>query len=324
MKEIGGYLQMETFHGEEFHQGLLRLNLGRTALLYALQELHVSVLYLPRFICDSVTSACRSWNGTVKWYSVTEDFLPSDSFNPERGAYVYLINYYGQLTEEHILSLKQKFGNILVDNTHDFYQKPVQGIPTLYSCRKFFGLPDGAYLYLPERPENYGTLPQDCSALRMSHILGRLEHSASDYYQDMLNTAHSFYSEPVKRMSPLTQNLLRGIDYKEAAQRRRENYKKLESLLGSQNGRAFRMPDVPFVYPFYTSKASFLRKKLAEEKIFVPAYWNNVITQSSPDSTEWDLASHILPLPVDQRYLPEDMNIIAHVLETLQEAGDGL
>lgn len=325
MKEIGGYFQMETLNGKEYHKSLLRLNLGRTALLYALEELSVKVLYLPRFICDSVTSVCESWDGTVKWYPVARDFLPSDSFVPQPGSYVYLINYYGQLTEEKIISLKKKYGNILVDHTHDFFQRPVEGIPTLYSCRKFFGLPDGSYLYLPQIPDSYESLPKDSSSSRMSHILGRYEHSASDHYQDMLDTAHDFYKEPVKRMSALTENLLRGIDYETAARRRVTNYKVLDSLLSAQNGMTFSMPQVPFVYPFYTKQAAVLKKKLSAEKIFVPTYWNNVISQCPSDCTEWDLASHIMPLPVDQRYQPEDMEYMAHILlQHLQKTGDVL
>ena len=28
-----------------------------------------------------------------------------------------------------------------------FYAKPIHGNDTFYTCRKFFGVPDGAYLY---------------------------------------------------------------------------------------------------------------------------------------------------------------------------------
>lgn len=325
MKEIGGYFQMEPLPGKEYHQNLLRLNLGRTALLYALQELKVQILYLPRFICDSVTAICETWDGTVKWYPLAEDFLPARDFEPEAGSFVYVINYYGQLTMDKILYLKDKYENLIVDHTHDFYQKPVEGVPTLYSCRKFFGLPDGAYLYLPQKPFDYEKLPLDSSAARMSHILGRYEHSASDYYQNMLDTAESFYQEPVKQMSPLTRNLLSGIDYESAAMRRQTNYRILEEHLGNFNGKKFSTPQVPFVYPFYTNKAAILKKSLAAQKIFVPTYWNNVIAQCSSDCLEWDFASHILPLPVDQRYLPADMELLARVLlEQLQETGGSL
>ena len=43
-------------------------------------------------------------------------------------------------------SIKKIYGNIIVDHTHAFFQKPLKGIDTLYSCRKFWGVSDGAYL----------------------------------------------------------------------------------------------------------------------------------------------------------------------------------
>lgn len=326
MKEIGGYFQLEDLHGAEYHTDLLRFNLGRTALLFALQALHVKTLFLPRFICDSVTSVCEQSGITLKWYGITEDFLPDLNSFPDREVLpakdtcVYLINYYGQLTDDRILSLKKVLGRILVDHTHSFFQRPLSGIPTLYSCRKFFGLPDGAYLYLPADPEisgNYAALPVDSSSDRMKHILGRYEHSASDYYSDMLSAAHSFFREPVKQMSPLTENLLRGIDYPSAIAKRRANYRTLEELLSSRNPLTPASENVPFVYPFYTKNAPEVKKALAARKVFVPTYWNNVLEQLPRETIEWDFASHILPLPVDQRYDTEDMSYLGNLLLSL-------
>lgn len=37
--------------------------------------------------------------------------------------------------------------NLIVDNVQVFYTPPIKGLDTIYTCRKFFGVPDGAYLY---------------------------------------------------------------------------------------------------------------------------------------------------------------------------------
>ena len=60
---------------------------------------------------------------------------------------VYIVNYYGLFSEEQLISLKNKYGNIVVDNAQAFFTEPVKGIDTIYSCRKFFGVPDGGYAY---------------------------------------------------------------------------------------------------------------------------------------------------------------------------------
>ncbi|MDO4338111.1 MAG: hypothetical protein Q4C91_08510 [Eubacteriales bacterium] len=328
MKEIGGYLQMEQLSGKEYYPELLPLNLGRTALLYALEKLQVRRLYIPNFICDSITAMLFKWAGTVTVYPVGNDFLPAEGFLQSEeaymkdGSYLFVINYYGQITNKMLRSLKEQCGNLIVDNTHSFFQHPLPGVPTLYSCRKYFGLPDGAYLSLPEKPEDFSSLPMDCSNHRLKHILGRYEQSASLYYGQMLDTAHSFYEEPVKQMSLLTRNLLRGINYQKSAAQREENFRILDGLLGAYQPREFYMSEGPFVYPFYSPDAPLLKKRLAENKIFVPTYWNNVIEEAPRDSVAYDLAAHILPLPIDQRYSREDMERIAWVLTGLLKEVD--
>ena len=321
MKEIGGYMELEELSGKEFYPNLLKLNLGRTALIFAINKLRIKKLWLPLLLCDSVTHVCRKCGIELSWYSILDDFtpvLPEKKF--DENEYLYLVNYYGQLSPECLLNLKKKYKNIILDNTHAFFQEPLETIPTLYSCRKFFGLPDGAYLYLDNTPNTETFfLPIDKSAYRMTHILGRYESPASTYYSTMLETAHSFYDEPVKSMSRLTQNLLRGIDYAQVCRSRNENYAILEHSLQTQNHLLLRTPKGPFVYPFYCTDGIQIRKKLADKKIFVPTYWSNVIEDLPKESLEYNYAANILPLPCDQRYNAEDMRRIVSVLNQLMK-----
>ena len=55
MKEIGGYFELERFTGKEYHTDMVRLNLGRTALLYLLKCAEAHTLWVPYFICEAVT-----------------------------------------------------------------------------------------------------------------------------------------------------------------------------------------------------------------------------------------------------------------------------
>jgi hypothetical protein len=54
-----------------------------------------------------------------------------------------------------------------------------------------------------------------------------------------------------------------------------------------------------------------LRKKLAAQKIFVPTYWSDLITDAPKGSVEQRYAADILALPCDQRYDKEDMEVVA-------------
>ena len=47
----------------------------------------------------------------------------------------------------------------------------------------------------------------------MSHILGRYEENAGKYYQAMLDNAAGYEGMEIRKMSRLTGNLLKAIDY---------------------------------------------------------------------------------------------------------------
>ena len=142
MKEIGGYLELEEMSGEEYYPDLIKLNLGRNALVFALEQLHIRKLWLPLLLCDSVTSVCKNSKIELAWYHIQKDFSPALPLKKmDTGEYLYLVNYYGQFSQERLLELQNIYGNILLDNTHAFFQEPLGTIPVLYSCRKFFGLP---------------------------------------------------------------------------------------------------------------------------------------------------------------------------------------
>lgn len=306
MKEIGGYFGLETFTGREYHDGLLALNNGRNALLYLLKARKIKKLYLPWFLCDSVSNLCDRYGYAYECYSIGPDFLPI--FHRELGAdeYLYVVNFYGQLSNEIAIELKARYGNIIFDNIHAFFQKPAEGIDTIYSCRKFFGVPDGGYLATDAVLEE--ELPTDVSKDRMKHVLGRFEGSASDYYGDFKANDHSFGELELRHMSALTHNLLRAVDYEAVRRRRNENYALLDASLGRINNLSLQTPEGPYAYPLYCPNGMELKKKLAQKGIFVATLWPNVLGKE--DSLEKYFAENILPLPCDQRYDGEDMKRI--------------
>lgn len=325
--EIGGYLQMEELPGCEYHPELFALNLARCAFLFAADLRGCKKAYLPYFLCDSVIDAARRHGMAIEFYQIDEAFRPILPHPIDADALFYVVNAYGQLSDEDLISLRDRVGYLLVDHVHDFFRKPLPGMDALYSCRKFFGLPDGAYLAIGEglphskdAAATYATLLEDRSSARMGHILGRYEDGASAHYQTMLKNADTFHQEPPKRMSPLTHNLLRGIDYEAAKAKRNANYDRLNELLGAASKKVFSRTDGPLCYPFYASgNGASLRKALAAEKIFVPTYWSNVVRDLPVDSLEHDFAANILALPCDQRYTPDDMMYLAGKLLKLLE-----
>ena len=321
MKEIGGYFQLEEMPGEEYYPDLYRVNLGRTALLWLLKSRRCRKILLPYFLCESVVHTCQENQIETEFYHLNEKLevlYPKEQL-PE-GEYLYLVNYYGQLSDSRISEYKKIYGNIIVDHTHAFFQKPLKGIDTLYSCRKFWGVSDGAYLstdaVLPMDK------PVDHSNKRMGHILGRYEENAGVYYQEMLQNAARYEGMEIRRMSRLTENLLGAIDYETGRRKREENYRILSEALPAEFIFTRVTPEGPFVYPYYHKEGLKLRRWLAEHKIFVPTYWKNILEECTESSLEYQWAADVLPLPCDQRYGKEEMQYMAERIKEWEAAGE--
>ena len=311
MKEIGGYFGLEQLVSDPYYPELIAVNNARSALAYILRARKVRKIFLPYFLCGSVAHLCADEGCPAEYYRIDADFLPVFDRKLDEGEFLYIVNYYGQITPERTATLKARYGSIILDNVQAFFQRPVCGVDTVYSCRKYFGVPDGGYVsttaILP------APLPQDVSMGRMKHILGRFEgRSASDYYADFKANDRSFAGLGLRAMSALTKNLLGAIDYESVRRQRNENYAVLKELLGSRNPLELTVPDGPFAYPFYCKNGMEIKKRLAEKKIFVPTLWPDVLEQEG--TLEKDYAANILPLPCDQRYDGADMQYICEML----------
>lgn len=309
MKEIGGYIELEKFHMSMMHESAVALNCGRNALWYLCRAKQIKKIVIPKFLCGSVSGICQKAGIEYRIYSIGSNFLPKDvALKPDE--WLYLVNYYGQISNKTIELLKKKYGRLIVDNAQAYFQMPVPGVDTIYTCRKYFGVPDGAFLYTDVFLTD--ELPMDESFERMHFLLGRFERTASEFYDEYVANNHLFAEEPLKRMSKLTDNLLRGIDYDSVRERRTENFRFLHDALCDRNRLNLTVPTGAFMYPLYMENGARIRKKLQTEKIYIPTLWPDVFRICTEKELEYDMAENILPLPVDQRYGVEEMNYIIH------------
>jgi len=304
MEPIGGYFSLELPKHEEYHKDAIRLNTGRNCLEYILRARNFSKVYIPYYTCDVILEPFHKLNVNYEFYHINQEFeIANDILLKVDEALLYT-NYYG-LKQRYVKSLALHYGKqLIVDNTQAFYDKPVNGIDTFYTCRKFFGVPDGAYLYTDQLLDE--KLEQDESYERMSFLLKRIDLGAEAGYADFREQSHLLVGQPIKRMSKLTERLMQSIDYQLAAKRRRENFELLhQALEGSNQYHIHLSADaVPMVYPFLSDQKG-LREDLIDNKLFVACYWPNVLEKVTKDSEEFKMAKALLPLPIDQRYSSE-------------------
>lgn len=315
MREIGGYLELEHFQGHMYYPDAVAVNNARSALLYILKARNIRKIYLPYYLCGDVMALCERENVCYELYHIDADFQPVFDRVPAQNEVLYVVNYYGFADTKREAEILQRYERVIFDHVQAFFQRPILGGDTVYSCRKFFGVPDGGYAVTDARMDQ--PLESDRSNDRFRHLLGRFEGpSASDYYEDFKCNELAFEDSDLLEMSPLTQNLMRGIDYENVRQKREENFQLLSSGLAAQNILHVGALIGPYAYPFYCKDGPLVRQKLAQKKIFVPTLWPNVMEQGN--SLEQDFTANILPLPCDQRYNKKDMTrVLAEVLKCI-------
>lgn len=299
MRELGGYIEFEKYTGQMLYEDGIKLNCGRNALSYLIKTKKIEKIWMPKFMCDSCDKVLLDNRVKVEYYSIGNDFRPI--IEEREKDWLYIVNFYAQLSNEFLSSLGDK---IIVDNAQAYFQSPIPEIDTIYTCRKFFGVPDGAILYTDKKLDN---IPQDESFERMRFLLGRFERTASEFYAEYVANNHFFANEPIKKMSKLTENLLHGIDYEKIKNIRTENFKYLHNRLELINKLEIVVPEGAFMYPLYIDNGEEIRRKLQAQKIFVPTLWPSVFNICEKNELEYDMAINILPLPVDQRYSIDDM-----------------
>ena len=309
MKEIGGYIELDTNHGKEYHDKAIAVNSGRHALEYIIIAKNIRKIYIPYFLCDSIRKMCKKCRCEYEFYNIDINFRPQQTKIKEN-EYIYIVNYYGQLRKNDIIQYVQQFRNVILDNAQAFFDYPVLNVDTIYTCRKFFGVADGGYVYTNKQITE--ELPIDISYERIHYILGRYEEGAEKHFLESTENNNAFENQPLKSMSKLTKNIMSGLDYEYIKKRRTENFAYLDKCFKDVNKLKLTIPKGAFMYPLYTDNGSDMRKYLIKNKIFVPTLWEDVFKDADERMIEYDLAKNIVPIPIDQRYDINDMKYIVN------------
>lgn len=318
MNSIGGYFGLELNNRMIFpHSDGVCLNSGKNALEHILLSLpDISKLYIPYYTCDVVYAPLKKLKIPYSFYSVNVRLEIAEEPTLNSNEYILYTNYFG-IKDRYTQVLAEKYDkHLIIDNAQALFAPRIQGIKTIYSPRKFVGVPDGGIAFVDTDNLTAG-YEQDVSYNRFAHLLKRHDLGAEAGYDDFKENSRELAQQPIKYMSRLTTMLLSSIDYSSIIDSRIHNFNTLHNTLGSINQMQIptnRDYACPLVYPFYTSDGA-LRAKLISKHIYVARYWPNVLDMCAQDSIDYQLADKIIAIPVDQRYNHKDMDRIINEIK---------
>lgn len=318
---IGGYFELELPRKGEWHSGKLKYFSIREGLRVLLQNMvdargRSFRLWLPRFLCPSVGELMATLQGqvSVSYYGLNArlDPLLDSSLRADDVLYVY--NVFGLRNR---VDCEIPDGSIL-DSAHAFFSPPPPHLHTFFSPRKFFGVPDGAYVASERALPVPSPVPVGARAL---YLLKRIDEGPEAGFAEFQSSEATFSLPELRGMSHLSRRILQSIDYAFVKEQRRRNFLVIHDRIGSRNELgalidvALDDPDfVPFMYPFLVEGGEFLRQQLVSERIYTPCLWAGLTEGGLLDAWESRLVVETVHLPIDQRYSEEDMErVLSHI-----------
>ncbi len=318
MKPIGGYLPWEFAEQRDSisRPNTYPVNLGRSGLELILRRRNYRRVFVPRYICPVVFETLRKAGVDYVYYSLDSSFSPVLDAQLASDEALLYVDYFG-IKDATTQALASETRNFIADLTQAFFFEPPKSCDAFNSVRKFVGTPDGGYAFgnfvseldLP-RQEVF-----DCC----THLLMRAEDKTEDGYRYFRANSDAMRDWTPKKISLLSEKILKSVSLEEIATKRRENFLFLHERLTAQNELKIdvdRETFVPLCYPLLVKNGRELKKKLIENKIFVPTYWSNLDSVVSKDSFERRLIDNLVCLPVDQNSNSHDMERIVLSLKT--------
>ncbi|MFN8673296.1 MAG: hypothetical protein U0457_14590 [Candidatus Sericytochromatia bacterium] len=345
MKEIGGFFGLEINKKNfNYHSRAIPLSYGRSSLNLLIKLLNIKKIFIPFYCCNSVISVLEENNIEYVFYSINYKLEIENEIILKDYEFILYINYFS-LKKDYINQISNFYRNkLIVDNTQDFFSKGYKYSFSFNSARKFFGVPDGSYLYFPNKLLNELSLIKcnnkykELNYIIISYLnykinINKRNSPKLDYLIDKIsdnkNKAYIKYlkkEEKIKNdinlISKISEILLANVNLKKVKNARINNYNiynkyfkdiNLLKLLKNEN-------EIPFFYPLLLDKKIDL-KKFYSKNIFIPVFWKDVLERNLYKDSfnfEKNLSDKLLLLPLDHRYNFDDINIVVNnILEEI-------
>lgn len=320
--EIGSFIELQLPKGLEHYaqkKDIARLNTGRSAIWHAFRVTGAKSIWIPYYQCDTVRDTFIKKGVEVKYYHTDRDWNPID-LTPADDEAVLFVNYYGVMSNARMRKLASLSKHPIIDNCQAFFCEPIEGAMNVYSCRKFVGVPDGAYVIGQGAGVFVGEYPQCYSSDTAAFLLMRIEYGCEGKgYEARSVNEHRIDAEDCMKMSKLTRTILDGTDYGHIQQKRRENFAYAHELLGGINQlnplQYYDENTIPMVYPLVVEDDTLIQRLFAA-KHFQGHWWSYICEEHPEESFEHWISRYVIPVTIDQRYGREELEYLASVILT--------
>lgn len=319
IRPIGGFLEFDLPQiGASYHPEAIALATGRSCINFIVQQEQIKRCYVPFYSCDSVVAPFEINGVEVIFYEIDEQLEPLALPDLPEDTYFLYINFFGIKTAVVDRLIERYSSRLIIDNVHLFFEKGYANNWSFTSARKYFGVPDGAYLYPPHNRSISIDLPR-YSPPSIDHLINRLIGDRELAYQQNLAYEEAL-SPNLEKMSHFSEKMLQAIDYQKVVEIRQENFSWLHEQLAAYNQLIINVPPntTCFRYPFLPVNL-IPKGPFYAQQLFIPSFWSDVHHREIEGFTwEKQLSKQLFPLPIDHRYRKDDLKrLVDFILDQL-------
>lgn len=306
---IGGFFEFELSKGNnEYHSDAIKLSTGRACISYILKKTRCQKVFLPFYCCDALFEPMIEVGVEFEFYALNENLELNEVMSLSEGELLIYCDFFGIKSNyaKQLYSIYKE--KLILDETHSFFKAGIIADFSFTSARKYFGVPDGAYLLSSD-------FIGECNFPRFNdisvkHLVDRLvgkQNVAFKEYQEYESSLDS----SIYAMSIVSELLLSHVDFEEVRKARNQNFQFYHEIFSSINQLDIGSTEDCFCYPLLLNK-SIDKAELHKEGFFVPSLWKDVLFRKEVEDfpLECMFSSEILPLPIDHRYSSEELSFL--------------
>lgn len=310
---------------------------GRDAMKAIARIIGGCRVLLPALCCESMILPFSANGCDVEFYKMNHDLTGDEEDVRAKltdGAVLLYMPYFGirPFTDEFLLSLRACGRGIVFveDRTHDvIVPRRDEGFTpdaVLASLRKWAALPEGGMLRtdmgscVSGADARFGDTRREVMEMKVRY-LETWEPELKKEFLDMLHGAERLLDESGEPcgISAEYEALLRRIDFTALLAKRRANIVRLKERLAELDGTRLRFlsghpEDSTLYFPVYLENRGEIQRAMAQHGVYCPVIWPEPEAAHGVCEVSRYVTEHMLALPCDQRYTPEDMDFIADTL----------
>lgn len=316
---------------------------GREAIGLAIKGLRPGIALLPAYCCWSMELPFNVAGWSVRYYPLNPDLTVDcrsligiiNELNPDL---VLVMDYFGFApTSEAVKAIREtgKHITIIEDFTQCLFtleEKWNDDVDCyVASIRKSLGVPDGG-IVLSKRPLEMTALSDSRTSFVNYHLESGVRKQRFDYSADaeekrlfrelQLNAGAELKSDyHLYKISPEARSILGLTDVSTVKFARRKNYEHLYELLKyNQKFTILFAPgnnNAPFMFIIKTQRRDELQEALARKGVYCQVIWPLSLEAKAQCPVSKDMEETMLAIPIDQRYLYNDIEEIGQRINSI-------